>query len=78
MKKKKKAESIDGFIMRRQKETGKVKVTEDKPSPEMSGGSHKMKARQQMIGMIKQKTIKQMEKNAKKTKKKALAQMYSI
>jgi hypothetical protein len=77
MKKKKKSESIDGFIMRRQKETGKVKITGDKVSPDMSGGSHKMKARQMMIGTTKPKTIKKMEKSAKKSKKKALEQLYA-
>jgi len=71
--KKKKVETINRFMARRnKKETGKVTIPETKPSPSMSGGSHKMKARQMMIGVTKKKTIKKLEAREKRRKRKTL------
>lgn len=72
MKKKKKTESMNAFMSRRNKETGKVTIPETKPSPSWSGGSHKMLARQLHKGVVKPKTAKKLERIQKKRKKKGL------
>ena len=72
MKKKKKQEGISTFMKRRNAETGKVSIPETKVSPPNSGGSHKTLARQMMIGVVKPKTKKFLEKKAKKKKMKQL------
>ena len=71
MKKKKKIENIDAFMKRRKKETGKVVIPETKPHPADAAGSHKSMARQVMVGVTKNKTIKKLERHEKKKKKKA-------
>ncbi len=71
--KKKKIETINRFMARRnKKETGKVTIPETKPSPANSGGSHKTKARQVMMGVTKKKTIKMLERREKRKKRKTL------
>jgi hypothetical protein len=72
---KKKKESMARFMKRRNKETGKVSIPETKPSPPMSGGSHKMMARQTHIGVVKPKTAKKLEAVQKKRKKRMRGDM---
>jgi hypothetical protein len=67
--KKKRKENIHQFMKRRGKETGKITVPETNPSPSMSGGSHKVKALQMHVGIVKKKMAKHLEKTAKKKKK---------
>ena len=62
---------------RRNKETGKVTIPETKPSPDNSGGSHKSKARQMHVGIVKKKTAKMLEKIEKKKKKKGLQEVFT-
>lgn len=71
MKKKKKIESIQRFMNRRKKETGKVTIPETKPNPADSAGSHKTMARMLHKGIVKPKTAKKLERTEKKRKKKA-------
>lgn len=72
MKKKKKMESMERFVKRRNKETGVVTIPETKPSPTDSGGSHKSLARQMHIGVVKKKTAMKLERIVKKKKRKNL------
>lgn len=72
----KKKENISSFMKRRNKETGKVVIPQTIPSPENSGGSHKTKAKQYMIGVTKPKLMKQLEAIERKKKRKALAGVF--
>lgn len=70
--KKKKKEGIKAFMDRRNKETGAVSIPATKRSPSMSGGSHKMLARQTHVGVVKPAMAKKMELMHKKKKKRAM------
>jgi hypothetical protein len=77
MKKKKKPESIERFMARRnKKETGKFTIPETKPSPHDSSGSHKTIAKQYHVGVTKKRTAKKLERMVKKKKKHGLAGVF--
>ena len=74
--KKKKPESMAAFVNRRNKETGKIKIPQTKPSPPDSAGSHKTLAKQYHVGVVKPTMAKKLEKIVKKKKKMGLEQVF--
>jgi hypothetical protein len=54
------------------KETGKVKIEEDKYSRPLEGGSHSLWALQRHFGIVKKKTAKKLEKREHLKKKRQL------
>jgi hypothetical protein len=57
----KKKETMDQFVKRRGKETGKVTIPESQDQP-LSAGRHPLLALQMQKGIVKKKTAKKMEK----------------
>ena len=69
--KKKKKETMAGFMKRRNKETGKVTVPETKPRAAEAGGSHQQMARMVHQGVVKKKTANKLKRIMHNRKKKA-------
>ncbi len=65
----KKTESMDEFMKRRGKETGKVILRETNPNPRMAAGSHQLMGLQTEIGTVHKKTRKKLQKTAQKIKR---------
>lgn len=59
---KKKKETMSGFMTRRNKEAGKIKIPETKTHDALSAGSHKLYEMQKENGFVKPKKRKKLQK----------------
>jgi hypothetical protein len=71
MPRKKRKESVKQFMQRRAKETGKIKIPEDRDHP-LSAGRHPLVALQRHKGIVKKRTAKKLERIAHKRKRKSM------